>query len=294
MHSTPSAGRPDLIVLALLAFAANSIFCRLGLQDGAIDAASFTAIRLTSGAVMLLLLLTLRQRRQRALLQLAWRPAAAFCLFAYAILFSIAYLQLAAGTGALILFGAVQLTMIGWSLANGNRPSGPEWLGIAMAAGGLLYLLLPGATAPPLLPAAAMASAGVAWGAYTLLGRGSQDALAGTAANFVLALPLGLLALLPMIADAHLEADGVAYAIASGALASGCGYAIWYRVLPTLTATAAATLQLAVPVLAALGGVALLSEPLHLQLMLSGALVLGGIALVIRAGARRARRERNA
>ncbi|GGO80728.1 hypothetical protein GCM10011348_18070 [Marinobacterium nitratireducens] len=288
MDSLKPGTRAGLTALALLAFAANSIFCRLGLHAGAIDAASFTAIRLLSGALMLLLLLSLRQRRRSARLSLAWHPVAAFCLFAYAILFSLAYLQLATGTGALILFGAVQLTMIGWGMLRGSRPSRPEWLGIALAAAGLLYLLLPGATAPPLLPAGAMALAGVAWGAYTLLGRGTRDALAGTTANFVLALPPGLLALWLMVDDAHLAPAGVAYAVASGAFASGCGYAIWYRVLPALAPTAAATLQLSVPVLAALGGVALLAEPLHLRLVLAGTLVLGGIALVIRAGARRA------
>lgn len=287
MESTSAGARLGLTPLALLAFAANSIFCRLGLHEGAIDAASFTAIRLLSGTLMLGLLIALRRRRRQASPNLPWHPRAAFCLFAYAILFSLAYLELATGTGALILFGAVQLTMIGWGLVHGSRPSVAEWLGIAMAIGGLLYLLLPGASAPAPLPAAAMALAGMAWGAYTLLGRGSRDALAGTGANFLLALPLGLLAAWLMPGQSHLETPGVLYAIASGALASGCGYAIWYRVLPTLTPTAAATLQLSVPVLAALGGVLLLAEPLSLRLMLSGASVLGGIALVIRAGARR-------
>ncbi|MFC6672369.1 EamA family transporter [Marinobacterium aestuariivivens] len=289
MHSQSSAANASLTLLALLAFAANSLFCRLGLHAGAIDAASFTSIRLLSGALMLTLLLLLRQRRRQAPLHLPLRPLAALSLFAYAILFSFAYLELDTGIGALILFGCVQLTMIGHGLVRGNRPAAIEWLGILLAAGGLVLLLLPGASAPSPFAACAMALAGAAWGLYSLLGRGNSDALAGTAANFMLALPLGLAVSLAGVTEPALETRGVLFAVASGALASGCGYALWYQVLPRLTPTTAATVQLTVPALAALGGVLLLAEPLSLRLVLSGTLTLGGIALVIRAGARGAR-----
>lgn len=274
-----------LATLALLCFAANSILARLALRTGNLDAASFTAIRLASGALALWLILRARglhDDRQRA-----GRWVAALLLFLYAAPFSFAYLQLSAGTGALILFGAVQLTMIGAGLHAGERPPPREWAGLAIALGGLVYLNLPGLSAPAPLGAALMALAGVAWGLYSLLGRKAVAPIAQTAGSFLLATPLGLALAAAGLPQAHLSVPGVACAVASGALASGGGYAAWYAVLPRLSATRAGTIQLAVPVVAAIGGVAFLGERVSLRLLLSAAAIVGGVALAISARARR-------
>ncbi len=276
-----------LTALAMLAFAGNSLLCRLALRETDIDAASFTAIRLLSGAFTLWLLLRLRQNRQAV----AGNWPGALALFVYAATFSFAYLQLDTGAGALLLFGAVQLSMLLWGLLRGERLGLQASLGTALASVGLLALLLPGASAPPLLAALAMLLAGVAWGAYSLLGRGQGDPLAVTAGNFLRAAPLSLLLALALLPHLNWDGPGLFYALLSGAVTSGIGYAIWYSALPGLHASQAATVQLSVPILAALGGSLLLSEALTLRLILSAVAVLGGIALVLAAGRRAPTRQ---
>lgn len=275
-----------LTAVALVAFALNSVLCRLALEPRLIDAGSFTALRLASGAIALVLLLRIRPDTPANVR----RPAggsfvAAFALFAYAAPFSYAYLQLPAGVGALILFGCVQTTMIGWDLLRGGRPRPAEWLGLLLALGGLTALTLPGQSAPPLGASALMAVAGVAWGGYSLLGRDRADALAKTADNFrksLLLLPLlGPVVFLKSDHALHLTAAGAGLAVCSGAVTSGIGYAIWYRALAGLSATRAALVQLSVPVLAALGGVVLLGEAITVRLLVCSVVILSGVALSI-------------
>lgn len=266
-----------LTALAMLAFAGNSLLCRLALRETTIDAASFTAIRLLGGALSLWILLQLRHTRQ----PMAGNWPGALALFLYAAAFSFAYLRLDAGLGALLLFGAVQLSMLLWGLLRGERLDSLATLGTLVASAGLLALLLPGTSAPPLSAALLMLLAGIAWGAYSLLGRGLGDALAVTAGNFLRATPLALLLALVLLPRLQWDGPGLFYALLSGALTSGVGYAIWYSALPGLRASQAATVQLSVPILAALGGSLLLAEALTLRLLLSAAAVLGGIALVL-------------
>lgn len=261
----------------MLAFAGNSLLCRLALSDTAIDPVSFTAIRILSGAFTLGLLMYLRVGKLP--LEGDWR--AALALFVYAAAFSLAYLHLQAGAGALLLFGAVQLTMTGWGLLRGERLKVVPTIGLVLAAAGLLLLLLPGANAPPLLGGSLMLVSGVAWGVYSLLGRGAGDPLAATAGNFIRATPLALLLLLPFLGRLSLDTQGLALALISGALTSGLGYAIWYSALKGLTAIQGASVQLIVPILTALGGALFLTETITLRLMLVTILTLGGIALVV-------------
>ena len=268
-----------LTALAMLAFAANSLLTREGLAGSDTDAATFSLLRILSGAVTLALILRLRSRPAPAEGEGGWPGALA--LFAYLIAFSFAYLSLSAGTGALILFGTVQLTMFTAALHAGERFPPLGWAGLAIAAGGLFYLMAPGIEAPDPFGAALMAVAGIAWGVYSLLGRGARDPLAATARNFALATPLVLLVSLANVGSAHLDPKGAALAVASGALASGCGYVVWYAALPHLSAGRAATVQLTVPVIAALGGALFLSEPLTPRLVLASAITLGGVALVL-------------
>lgn len=263
-----------LTLLALLAFAANSILCRLAFERTDIDAASFTAIRLAAGALMLWLLVL---RRPVARIGGDWPSAVA--LFAYAAAFSFAYVALETGVGALLLFGAVQMTMLAAGLRTGERLDARQSVGLALALGGLAYLLWPGLAAPPLGSALLMLAAGFAWGVYSLRGRGSRDPLAATAGNFLRAAPLGLgLALLALPGLAP-DPAGAGYAVLSGALASGAGYAVWYAALRGLAATHAATVQLSVPLIAAAGGIALLDEPLTWRFAFAAVAILGGIAL---------------
>jgi drug/metabolite transporter (DMT)-like permease len=264
---------------ALVAFAFNSILCRLALGAEAIDAVSFTAVRLVSGALALWLIHSFSAGKGSAPREGNWRSA--FFLFAYAICFSLAYIHLTTATGALVLFGSVQLTMIGYALAKGERPSTPEWLGLILAFGGLVYLVFPGLTAPPVLSSVLMILAGAAWGFYTLRGRGSTSPLADTAGNFLRSVPMIILVSLPFISQIHLSTSGILFAVLSGAVASGIGYSVWYAALKYHTATRAAILQLSVPALAAAGGVGLLAETLSLRLLLASALILGGIGLAI-------------
>jgi drug/metabolite transporter (DMT)-like permease len=270
-----------LTTLAMLAFAGNSLLCRLALKHTSIDAASFTAIRLVSGAVMLFLIVKLRH--ETAVGRGNWLSA--FALFAYAAGFSFAYVSLPAATGALLLFGAVQATMIGHGFWKGERLRSVQLLGLLLAFGGMVGLLLPGLAAPPLLGSVLMLGAGVAWGVYSLRGKGAGAPTGVTAGNFMRAAPMAVVLSLLMLsqpdARASLDMAGFGYALASGALTSGIGYAIWYTALPALKATQAATVQLSVPVIAALGGIVFLGESLTLRLMLASVAILGGIALVI-------------
>ncbi len=270
---------PLAALLALVCFAANSVLARVALRSGDIDPASFTAIRLLAGALFLVLLVRPRTARDNA--RHGDSVTGALLLFAYAAPFSFAYLGLTAATGALILFGAVQLTMISAGWMAGERPPVLEWIGLTLAIGGLIGLTLPGLAAPPLEAALLMAVAGAAWGAYSLRGRRSRTPLADTARAFWWASPLGLLLALILLSfrPATLGVAGIGYATLSGALASGAGYAAWYAALPRMSATRAGTVQLAVPVLAALAGIALLGESVSLRLITSGAAILGGIAL---------------
>ena len=269
----------SLVVLALLAFAGNSLLCRVALRGGDIDAAGFTALRIAAGALVLWLLAAWQARRRAQASDARGDWGSALALFAYAAAFSFAYLGLSAATGALLLFGAVQLTMLGRGFMLGERLRARQWLGLAFALAGLAWLLLPGVSAPPLLNAALMLLAGVAWGVYSLRGRGSRDPLPTTAGNFLRALPLALGLALFGWKGLHFGVAGSVAALASGALASGVGYALWYAALPSLRATTAGIVQLSVPVLAALGGIVLLGEAIAWRFALAAALTLGGVAL---------------
>lgn len=266
----------SLTVFAMIAFAGNSLLCRAALKNTGIDAASFTTIRLISGAVMLWLVAKMRRGAING--RGNWLSAAA--LFAYAAGFSFAYVSLPAATGALLLFGAVQATMIGHGIWVGERLTRPQFVGLVLAFGGLIGLLLPGLSRPPLLGAVLMLSAGAAWGIYSLRGKGAGDPIKVTAGNFMRAVPFAA-ALSVLMLKGTLDSSGFWYAVSSGALASGLGYAVWYTALTALKATKAATVQLSVPVFAAAGGVVLLGEPMTVRLILASVAILGGIALVI-------------
>jgi drug/metabolite transporter (DMT)-like permease len=270
-----------LTSFAMLAFASNSLLCRVALRDTTIDAASFTAIRLASGALILAILL--RSRGKSPTAGGSWPMAA--MLAAYAVFFSFAYRDLTAATGALLLFGAVQLTMMGYGLWRGERIRGLSLMGLLVALAGLVGLLLPGLAAPPPMAATLMLGAGAAWGVYSLLGRGAGDPTAATGGNFMRTVPFA--ALLALAAPAltgtgeTVDTMGAIYAVLSGAVTSGLGYVLWYAALPALRATSAATVQLSVPAIAAIGGAVLLAEPITARLLLSSAAILGGIALTI-------------
>jgi drug/metabolite transporter (DMT)-like permease len=274
-----------LTVLALTAFAANSLLCRLALRDGAIDPVSFTQIRLGSGALALLpIVLANAGIRPRFGLTRDWRPALA--LFVYAIGFSLAYVALSVGAGALILFGTVQLSMIGLGLLKGDRPGLLGWLGLLLAFGGLAWLVAPGVSAPPLWAAALMGLAGLAWGAYSVMGKGEPEPIYATARNFLLALPLVLVLTAFQPTARHLGGEGIVLALGSGMVASGLGYVIWYLALRGLSHLAASVGQLSVPVLATLGGALLLGEPLTARVGLASVLILTGVVIATRLGAR--------
>lgn len=268
---------PLLTCLTMLAFAGNSILCRLALKGAHVDPLSFTALRLASGALVLVLLAWLSSTRIRG----AGSWPGAIALFLYAVCFSLAYVGIEAGTGALLLFASVQLTMLLYGIARGERLSRVSLLGLAISIAGLVYLLLPGIAAPPPGSAALMIVAGAAWGAYSLLGKSAASPLATTAGNFARAVPLGLVCAAPFVATQQWDHRGLLYAVLSGAVASGLGYAIWYDVMKRLSVLKASTVQLTVPVISALAGVAFLSEALTLRLVLACAAVLGGIALVL-------------
>jgi drug/metabolite transporter (DMT)-like permease len=274
--------RPDarlilLTLLAMIAFAGNSLLCRQALKHTTIDAASFTTIRIASGALALWLIVRLRSGLPAG----AGNWPSALALFAYAAGFSFAYISLPAATGALLLFGAVQATMIGYGLWHGERLRPRQMLGFVLAMGGLVGLLLPGLSAPPLFGSALMLAAGLAWGVYSLRGRGAGDATRVTAGNFMRAVAFSAVLSLATLPWLSLDQVGVWLALVSGALTSGVGYAVWYTALGGLRATTAATVQLSVPVIAALGGIVFLGEAMTVRLLLASGAILGGIFLVI-------------
>ncbi len=263
----------------MIAFAANSILCRMSLGNGLIDAASFTTIRLVSGALCLVAIVSLREQR--------WRPGrpnwlAILSLYGYMACFSFAYRSLSAGTGALLLFGFVQLTMIAVAVIRGERLSMSSWIGMALAMSGMVYLVMPGIEAPDPANSALMALAGLAWGVYSLLGIGKGDPTTSTASNFLYATPLAALGSLIESDNVFLSWQGCLLAVVSGAIASGMGYAIWYRVLKSIRAASAAVVQLSVPALATLGGVVLLAEPLTSRTVAATALTIGGIYIAVK------------
>lgn len=264
---------------ALAAFALNSILCRLALGTEAIDAASFTTIRLVSGALTLILISLFFDKSESKTKSGNWLSA--FFLFAYAICFSFAYISLTTGTGALILFGTVQATMVFAALWSGERPKFLEWLGLIFALGGLIYLVFPGLSAPPILNSLFMFAAGVSWAFYTIRGKGSANPLKETSGNFVRSVPMIILTSLPFVFQTYLSWRGILLAVLSGAIASGIGYSVWYAALRFHTATRAAILQLSVPALAAIGGVVFLSENVSMRLFVATLLILGGISLAI-------------
>ncbi len=265
--------------LALVAFAANSVLARMALEDGTIDAGGYTIVRLLSGATVLLVLVGLDQRSTNVTTKGSW--AAGLMLFVYAITFSYAYISLDTGTGALILFGAVQITMILVALFRGYRPSPAEWAGLVLAFAGFVYLMLPGISTPSALGFLLMTVSGIAWGLYTLQGRRSKNPLADTAYNFLRTVPLVLVVLVITFADSNYSMRGVLLAVLSGGIASGLGYTMWYTALGGLSFTQAAVLQLLVPVIAAAGGVIFVSEAITWRLTVSAVLILTGILLVV-------------
>jgi drug/metabolite transporter (DMT)-like permease len=269
-----------LTLLALIAFASNSILTRLALGPRSIDAASFTLVRLAAGALMLAFIVRLRTRGWMALR--GGRIAGPLALFAYAAPFSFAYLSIGAAAGALVLFGVVQVTMIGWGIISGERLLVRTWVGLVVALGGLGMLTLPSAGRPDPAGIALMALAGIAWGVYSLMGKTEVDPVAANASNFLWSIPLAVL-LIVLLPPSTATPLGLTAAAASGAVTSGLGYAIWYRALRGLDATQAAIVQLSVPVIAALAAVALLGEVLSIRLLMSGVITLSGIALVLSA-----------
>lgn len=270
-----------LTTVAMMAFAGNSLLARLALGDGAIDAAGFTGIRLASGAAVLALI-ALRARRPPAegpAIGGGW--VSALALFVYAIAFSLAYLKLGAAVGALVLFTAVQATMIGWGLFNGERPSRRETAGLAVAFAAFVLWLAPAVTRPDPLGTLLMIASGVAWGVYSLRGKAAGDPMRATAGNFIRTLPLAVPLAILSLWQGGVSAEGLILALASGCVASALGYIVWYRALAGLTALAAAIVQLSVPVIAALGAVLFLSETLDLGFILAACFVLGGIAFAL-------------
>jgi len=266
-----------LTLLAMIAFASNSLLCRAALKQTSIDAATFTFVRMFSGAATLWLIMKLRKG--------AWKEegswSSALALFIYAAAFSFAYLDLSAGTGALLLFGAVQATMILWGFRKGERLDAIQMVGVIVAVTGLVVLMFPGFSAPPLVGSILMVGAGVAWGIYSLRGKGEKNPASVTAGNFIRAVPFAAAVSIIFVPWVSFDLDGVGYAIISGAITSGLGYVIWYSALPGLKAASAATVQLSVPVLAATGGILLLGEPLTLRYLIASIAILGGIALVM-------------
>ena len=273
----PSSRIALLTLLTMVAFAGNSVLCRIALKQTGIDAATFTSVRLVSGAVVLFMIARLFRADRTG--KGNW--ISAFALFAYAAGFSFAYISLSAATGALLLFGAVQATMIGHGIWSGERLRPQQLAGLALALGGVVGLMLPGLSAPPLLGSLLMLIAGIVWGVYSLRGKRAGDPTLVTSGNFLRSTLFALILCLLLNSTATFDMTGVWYAIASGAMASGLGYAIWQSVLPSLKATNAATVQLSVPVIAALGGIVFLGEVIILRLVLASTAILGGFALVV-------------
>lgn len=274
-----SAGRTvTLTALAVVSFASNSLLCRAALGHGAIDAVTFSTVRIVAGAAMLLVLANIGSPGDS---QTAGSWTSALVMFLYAIPFAIAYVSLTTGTGALLLFGSVQVTMLIAAVISGTRPHPLQWLGLVCAAAGLVYLTLPGLAAPDLVGAIMMITAGIAWGVYSLRGRGAANPLAQTTSNFVKALPMTLGVSVVAFSWFHAEPRGIVLAAVSGAITSGLGYVVWYAALRGLSAFRAAVVQLPVPVIAAAGGVAFLGETISPRLIVATGLVLGGIAMAL-------------
>jgi drug/metabolite transporter (DMT)-like permease len=265
---------------ALICFAANSLLTRGALGADRLDAASFTGVRLVTGALALALLVQLRG--QPAAERGSWRSAAA--LAGYAIAFTLAYQRIGASVGALVLFGSVQVTMIGTGLVRGERPARIDWAGVALALAGLLIFTIPGVNAPDVLGSALMAAAGACWGIYSLAGRGSRDPLGATAGNFGRAALFGLIFAAVSFPSRHVTPSGLWLAAASGSLASGVGYTLWYTALPALSAWRAGIVQLVVPVLTALSAAALLGESITARLLIAAVLVAAGVVLTLAPG----------
>ena len=274
-----------LTTLTMIAFAANSVFARLALADNAMDPSSYTLIRLASGALMLALLV-FRSSLADAISKHGNLPAAA-ALFVYAAGFSFAYLALDTGMGALILFACVQATMIGWAVFTGDRPNALEWLGICIALAAFVGLVSPGLTAPDPIGTALMVAAGIGWGIYSLIGRKAENPLKATAGNFVLSVPIAVALIIIFHREVSVTQFGLVMAVASGAITSALGYALWYRCLPQLSPTQAAVVQLTVPAIATLGGILFSSEQLTLRLAVFSVLILGGVAITILAKQKR-------
>ena len=272
-----------LTSLALVAFASNSILTRLALGAGQMDAATFTTVRLAAGALVLAALVRTQRGRGPSPPPARRSLVGPVALFAYAAPFSFAYVRIGAAAGALLLFGAVQITMIGRGIATGERPGLRGWAGIVLAAAGLAWLTLPSLGRPDPIGSALMIVAGCAWGAYSLAGRSATDALAANARGFLWAVPLAVALNLAALSSVAVSARGLALAIVSGGVTSGLGYAIWYRALRGLTATQAAILQLSVPVIAAVGAVVVLHESVNPRLAVASAAVIGGVSLVLSA-----------
>ena len=277
--STKGIATAALTVLALISFAANSVLCRLALAEPIIDPASYTAVRLITGAVTLWIVAGFQRGRSLGKSGSNWISAA--MLFLYAATFSFAYISLSAGTGALILFAAVQITMISVGLVTGERPEILEWLGLFIAISGLIYLVSPGITAPSTIGSILMATAGIAWGIYSLRGRGASDPVGVTTDNFLRTVPLAVALIFLWLSELTITPMGFLWAALSGSITSGLGYVLWYAALPRLTATRAATVQLAPAPLAALGGVVALSEAITLRLVIATVVILGGVGLAI-------------
>lgn len=283
---------PTIILtsLALLAFAANAILCRFALGESSIDPASFTSIRLLSGAFILFIIINLQRQKTPHPSASAIHASTShssiismyppLMLFTYASTFSFAYMSLNTGTGALILYGAVQISMLSLSIINGHRPHISEWLGMSLAFTGFVYLMLPGADMPSLQGFILMSLSGIAWGIYSILGKQSQSPLFDTQRNFLYALPLTLILSLSFISQSHLSSQGILLAITSGALASGVGYVLWYAALTGLSGSLAAAVQLLVPIFAALGGVLWMNESISTRFITAAIMVLGGIFLI--------------
>ncbi|MDH5426140.1 MAG: DMT family transporter [Gammaproteobacteria bacterium] len=279
MTASPLFKTAAITSLALIAFALNSVLCRMALGSAAIDAASFTVIRLLSGSIMLLIIISFGRHNRECSATGSW--TASLMLFIYALTFSFAYLSLDTGTGALILFGSVQITMILVAVISGVRLHYTEWSGVIIAFSGFVYLILPAVSTPSFSGLFLMTAAGIAWAIYTLKGRGSVNPLMDTAFNFFRTTPLILLLTVITLSNAEYSAQGIILAVLSGAITSAIGYTLWYFALASLSSTQAAVLQLSVPVIAAAGGVIFISEAITLRFTVSTTLVLGGILLVV-------------
>ncbi len=267
-----------LTALSLIAFAANSLLCRLALGDGSIDPASFTTLRLVSGMLVLLPVSKMMHEHHSANQKRnAWKSGLA--LFAYAGAFSLGYVTITASMGTLILVGAVQVTMLGWALIRGEKLNPLRWVGSIVSMGGLVYLVLPGVSAPDPAGAILMLISGTAWGVYSIRGRGAPAPISMTAGNFLWAAPIALLLSLLFRSSAHLETNGILVAICSGSITSALGYIIWYRALRHLSTSAASIVQLLIPILTAFGGILFLNETISMRLILASSLILGGVAM---------------